>query len=632
VPRRRCLPLALLATVALAAPAHAATTLQVNTESDHAVDGSCDMSPDCTLREAVQYSSAGDTIEVPDGTYHLGSELSVTHSLTIQGAGLAATTITGDDSTRLIHIQLGGGAQVLRGLQLTAGKDTSAGVGGAIFDEAGTGLKLDQTRVNDNHVDAPLPNATEEGGGGIFSAGSVEVDGGMIDGNRLTLDASGFLNTSGGAAIWAAGTVTLRDTELHNNVSELHANPTSAGTFTENGGGAVYANGGNVTITRTTIAGNTTQLDSGMGTPMDVGGGGVYMNGGDLTATNSTFVSDAANINVLVIDNGGGALYSHGGAATLTNVTVAESSTAGGTGGGVYREGGTVTARNTILAGNTSAPGTPDNCHGGVTSTGHNLESADTCGLNGPGDVKNRDPKLGPLQSNGGPARTRALLPDSPAIGAADNSGCPATDERGVARPKGAVCDIGAYEAEVPSALTGPATKRAYGSATLTGTVDPDGHATSYVFQYGRTATYGSTTSATAAGAGVGPVPASLRVKRLKPKTTYHYRLVATNSSGTEIGVDRRFKTVNPGRNPFRLPSVKKCLAKRKVGIRPRRPAGTRVVHVVAFINKKKRLDRKRKSIKRVTVKLPAKDFSLRISATYDDGARVVRKLKYHRC
>src|SRR5256714_2555613 len=114
-------PLAFLAALALAAPAQAANTLHVNTESDHAVDGACNTSPDCTLREAVQYSSAGDTIEVPAGTYHLGSELSVGHALTIQGAGLDATTITGDDSTRLIHIQLGAGAQVLRRLQLTAG-------------------------------------------------------------------------------------------------------------------------------------------------------------------------------------------------------------------------------------------------------------------------------------------------------------------------------------------------------------------------------------------------------------------------------------------------------------------------------------------------------------------------------
>jgi hypothetical protein len=53
---------------------------------------------------------------------------------------------------------------------------------------------------------------------------------------------------------------------------------------------------------------------------------------------------------------------------------------------------------------------------------------------------------LGPLADNGGPTQTHALLPGSPAIDAGDNTACPATDQRGVTRPLGAACDIGAYE------------------------------------------------------------------------------------------------------------------------------------------------------------------------------------------
>ena len=85
-----------------------------------------------------------------------------------------------------------------------------------------------------------------------------------------------------------------------------------------------------------------------------------------------------------------------------------------------------------------------------LSSQGNNLESANTCGLNAAGDKINANPKLGPLQNNGGTTWTHALLAGSPAIDGGTNSGCPATDQRGVSRPidgdhdGSAVCDIGA--------------------------------------------------------------------------------------------------------------------------------------------------------------------------------------------
>jgi len=53
---------------------------------------------------------------------------------------------------------------------------------------------------------------------------------------------------------------------------------------------------------------------------------------------------------------------------------------------------------------------------------------------------------LGPLAANGGPTPTHALLLGSPAFGAGTNTGCPATDQRGIVRPQGILCDIGAFE------------------------------------------------------------------------------------------------------------------------------------------------------------------------------------------
>jgi hypothetical protein len=95
-----------------------------------------------------------------------------------------------------------------------------------------------------------------------------------------------------------------------------------------------------------------------------------------------------------------------------------------------------------------------------ITSNGHNLDSDDTCNLTDPTDL-HTDALLGPLQDNGGPTATHALLPGSPAIDAIppqdctwDDDGDPgtppvplATDQRGIARPQGAGCDIGAFEA-----------------------------------------------------------------------------------------------------------------------------------------------------------------------------------------
>jgi hypothetical protein len=80
---------------------------------------------------------------------------------------------------------------------------------------------------------------------------------------------------------------------------------------------------------------------------------------------------------------------------------------------------------------------------------GYNLDGDDSCGFTRATDITNTDPLLGPLANNGGPTQTMALLPGSPAIdkGGTAANGCLATDQRGVTRPQGPACDIGAFEA-----------------------------------------------------------------------------------------------------------------------------------------------------------------------------------------
>jgi subtilisin family serine protease len=93
----------------------------------------------------------------------------------------------------------------------------------------------------------------------------------------------------------------------------------------------------------------------------------------------------------------------------------------------------------------------------------------------------------------------------------------------------------------VPSVTTSSATSVSTSSATLNGTVNPNGASTTYYFQYGTTTSYGSTTSGTSAGSGSSSVSASASLTGLSSSTTYHFRLVATNSAGTSYGDDQSF-------------------------------------------------------------------------------------------
>ncbi len=97
-----------------------------------------------------------------------------------------------------------------------------------------------------------------------------------------------------------------------------------------------------------------------------------------------------------------------------------------------------------------------------------------------------------------------------------------------------------------PAPSTGNATAITSTSATLNGTVNPEGQSTTYYFEYGTTTSYGSQTATAGAGAGMAGVKVSTSLVTLAPSTTYHYRLVATNGSGTALGSDVSFKTPKP--------------------------------------------------------------------------------------
>ena len=276
-------------------------------------------------------------------------------------------------------------------------------------------------------------------GGG---ARSTIIDGGA-DGQRVFEVASGTV-TIGGVTIQHGSTNGATGPEPHHGIGggiyvDSGATLTLkdsmvSGNEADNSGGGI-GNDGTLTILSSTVENNTT----GNG-----GNGGGIINFLSLSVTNSTIMNNAAQAD-------GGGLYLVG-STTLTNDTIANNGAnaglAGGNGGGIFVNGvptATFQLTNTLLAGNTRN-GVAQDCSGGaLTSLGGNLSDDGSCGFSGAGDQQNVSPNLAAIDST---AETDVLpLQDpSPAIDAGNAFGCPATDQRYVARPQGAACDIGAVE------------------------------------------------------------------------------------------------------------------------------------------------------------------------------------------
>jgi hypothetical protein len=181
--------------------------------------------------------------------------------------------------------------------------------------------------------------------------------------------------------------------------------------------------------------------------------------GGTSTITNSTIAGNKADTGSST-GNGGGLYTAASGTTTVVSSTVAGNSALSPTpsdtprGGNIYNQG-TTTLRNTIVSGGAAAQGA-ENCFGAIASLGYNIAATDECALSGPGDRQGLDPALGALANNGGPTDTMAIATTSPAFDGAPAAGCPATDQRGIARPQGVGCDIGAFEAEVAVVVEQP--------------------------------------------------------------------------------------------------------------------------------------------------------------------------------
>lgn len=363
----------------------------------------------CTLRAAIQEANAAggaSTVTVPAGWYRLtiapvpqagsaadkeaaNGDLDLNADIALRGAGVGRTIIDGGGIDRVFETGTGVSTQ-LSDLTVTGG-DSTAGESQEINLGGGihnkSGIVLDRVELVAN---------TADGGGGMFSIPGTKpiVRDSLIAGN--TAVEGGGLRIDSGATI-------INTTITGNRLVAI-----APDSIPQKPVGAVV-------LVVDEIAGY---------------GGGIDHRGGSLlTIVNSTITGNHA------IKGGGGL------AAGQTYTPVSDQLPLG-----------RVTLRNTIIAGNTSEAG-PLDCRTNEVpfeSLGHNIDTDRSCFLTGRGDRPGLDPRLAPLADNGGPTRTLALLPASPAIDAGDTEGCPRADARGIARPQGAGCDIGAFEYVAP--------------------------------------------------------------------------------------------------------------------------------------------------------------------------------------
>ena len=369
-----------------------AATLNVTTTADTTTCGT-----PCSLRGAIAAAGSGDTIIIPAGTFTLTSlfELAIDKSLTLTGAGSGDT---------IIQAAIGEGIADFRVFNITNGEvaissvvirhgQLDIGLGGGIRN-TGT-LTITNTKVGGNRA---------QHAGGISNDGMLNLTDSIISGNRAV--------GGNGGGIRNTGTLTITNSTVRGNTGD-------------NAGGGISTNGMlNLTLSR--ISGNSGGDGSGI------------RNFGTVNLANSTISGNAA------VSDGGG--INNDATFNMTNSTITGNTANNRAGGVLNGDNGTVNLVNGIIAGNTAA--TRPDCFGLFTSLGHNLiGNTSACAFTpATGDLVNVDPLLGPLRDNGGPTLTHALLPGSPAIDSGDDAACPATDQRGVARPQGAHCDIGAFE------------------------------------------------------------------------------------------------------------------------------------------------------------------------------------------
>jgi hypothetical protein len=534
-----CAMLAAMAVIAggLASAAQAAT-YTVGTFGDTARGTGATACPKpavdkCSLRQLIEYEDAlegtpetPDVIVVPSGTYELTEALSIDQSLAIVGAGARTTfvEVASGKVSRVFEVQPDANrpkapSVVIFGLKIAGGT--------ANADELNLGGDIRNTETLVLIEDWITAGTAYLGGGIGNEAGTVDLNSSLVSGNHASLgngEGGGIVNYGAycpsGCGESTRAILALEDSTVAGNDARL-----GAGILSESEGGSPDEN--EVSVIDSTIAYNKTQEEPACGVEcVALGpGAGLAVKEGTIDVSGS-----------IVADN--------------TETTA-----------------GTVTDTNCSA----TSPATIVSVFGyDLTNTGE----AD-CHFMPPGSLQNTSPGFSSTEpkDNGGNTDTLAPEPDSPAVNAIPTSEtvlCSGADQRGIVRPQGSGCDIGAVElasAEPPPppppppppspapptlVTTSPPTVLSTTSAAFTTTVNPEGLATEVHFEYGpvlpglaeaAAITYGSVTPNQPVGADFANHTVTATVTGLLPNVTYNVRAVATNSAGTATGPNQTLAT-----------------------------------------------------------------------------------------
>lgn len=274
-------------------------------------------------------------------------------------------------------------------------------------------------------------NGGESGNGG--NGGAVVIDGG----EAYAVNVCGSTFTSNAAGSGALGGAIFRTPDAAMQTTTIDRSAFKGNTAPR--GGALYFHNSNLVVKASTLSGNTA------GT-----GGALFADGTTLVFSNDTFVDNIAQKGL------GGAIFLAGKGGSLQNLTFLGNQSSAGSGyfGAAIAGGTALSINNSVFSDNTTKDcGSPMTCSAGSSSGAHDLQWPATHAVCANADracapgTAFKNPGLGVLKGNGGPTLTVAPIPGSPTMGM--GQGCPATDQRGVARPSSG-CTAGAVEGAIP--------------------------------------------------------------------------------------------------------------------------------------------------------------------------------------
>lgn len=424
------LPMALLVLLWLAVQPAYAATITVDTTIDEN-DGSC-VDGDCSLRDAVATAAAGDTIEIPAGTYTLTLG-QITLSQNIALTGIGGTPEIGLGTSRIFQID-SGATVTLTNLILTGTNTVDRGTG--LYVLGGAAATLNNITISHNTTtddgggiyvrdgsvtlqnSSIISNTADQGGGIYIDQGTVTLESGNINQNHTTATTTPSQGYSGGGVY-----INRTTASFIMNGGEILSNTVSAPNGTFPGGGVLVVNGSatfnggeirghsayrgagvlvnanaQVTINGTNIVSNTAAYGAGIyivrntafvthtagligyntADPVGFNGNGVNdFGGGGIYNFQGTFVSTGGSISYNHSTWNGGGIEVASGVITVTNTTLAKN-TADNTGGAFHSRNSTAVSEftNSTLSGN--GPTAVSTQNGTLTIEGSTLDNHTT--------------------------------------------------------------------------------------------------------------------------------------------------------------------------------------------------------------------------------------------------------------